>query len=56
MANGQGGIIIVGVEDAEKKIVGIPDECIALTIDVIASSRGWGERESNPHGLSARRF
>src|SRR5205807_7681902 len=34
-ANGQGGIIIIGVEDAEKRIVGVPDERMALTIDVI---------------------
>jgi predicted HTH transcriptional regulator len=34
MANGQGGIIIIGVEDTEKRIVGIPDERMALTIDV----------------------
>jgi ATP-dependent DNA helicase RecG len=35
MANGQGGIIVIGVEDAEKRIVGVPDERMALTIDVI---------------------
>jgi predicted HTH transcriptional regulator len=35
MANGQGGIIIIGVEDTEKKVVGVPDERMALTKDVI---------------------
>lgn len=35
MANAQGGVVIVGVEDAERKIVGVPAERIALTIDVI---------------------
>ncbi len=35
MANGQGGIIVIGVEDTEKRIVGVPDERMALTIDVI---------------------
>ena len=35
MANAQGGIIIIGVEDAERKIVGIADERMAMTKDVI---------------------
>src|SRR2546428_12800001 len=35
MANAQGGIIIVGVEDADLRIIGIPNDRIALTIDVI---------------------
>lgn len=35
MANAQGGIIIVGVEDADLKIIGVPANRIALTIDVI---------------------
>jgi len=35
MANAQGGVIIIGVEDSERKIVGVPDARIALTKDVI---------------------
>lgn len=35
MANAQGGFIIIGVEDASLKIVGVPDNRIALTVDVI---------------------
>jgi predicted HTH transcriptional regulator len=35
MANAQGGIVIIGVEDAEQKIVGVPDERMAMTIDTI---------------------
>lgn len=35
MANAQGGIIIVGVEDADLEIVGVPESRIALTIDVM---------------------
>jgi len=35
MANAQGGIIIVGVEDADLKIIGIPHDRVALTTDVI---------------------
>jgi predicted HTH transcriptional regulator len=35
MANGQGGMIIIGVEDAEHKVVGVPDERMAMTIDTI---------------------
>lgn len=35
MANAQGGIVIIGVEDADLKIIGIPNDRIALTTDVI---------------------
>src|SRR5579872_3810284 len=35
MANAQGGFMIIGVEDASLKIVGVPNTRIALTIDVI---------------------
>lgn len=35
MANAQGGVVIIGVEDAERQIVGVPDERMALTKDVI---------------------
>lgn len=35
MANAQGGVIIIGVEDAERKIIGVPAERMALTKDVI---------------------
>jgi predicted HTH transcriptional regulator len=34
MANAQGGFIIIGIEDSSLKIVGVPDNRIALTIDV----------------------
>ncbi len=35
MANAQGGIIIIGVEDVERKVVGVPDERMVMTKDVI---------------------
>ena len=35
MANAQGGIVIVGVEDADLKVIGVPRDRIPLTIDVI---------------------
>ena len=35
MANAQGGIIIIGVEDVERKIVGVSDERMAMTKDMI---------------------
>jgi hypothetical protein len=35
VANRQGGMIIIGVEDAEHKIVGVPDERMAMTVDTI---------------------
>lgn len=35
MANAQGGLIIIGVEDADLRIIGVPNTRIALTIDVI---------------------
>lgn len=35
IANAQGGVIIVGVEDTERKVVGVPEERMALTKDVI---------------------
>jgi ATP-dependent DNA helicase RecG len=35
MANAQGGIIIIGVEDEERKVVGVPAERMAMTKDVI---------------------
>ena len=35
MANAQGGIVIVGVEDSEHKIIGVPDARMAMTIDTI---------------------
>jgi predicted HTH transcriptional regulator len=35
MANAQGGFVIVGVEDTERKIVGVPKARMALTVDVI---------------------
>lgn len=35
MANAQGGMIILGVKDAKREIVGIPDHRIGETLDVI---------------------
>lgn len=35
MANAQGGIVIIGVEDSKQKIVGVPDERMAMTIDTV---------------------
>jgi ATP-dependent DNA helicase RecG len=35
MANAGGGIVIIGVEDATHKVVGVPDERIGETMDVI---------------------
>ena len=32
MANAQGGVITIGVEDTEQKSVGAPDERMAMTI------------------------
>ena len=35
MANARGGIVIIGVEDSTRKVVGVPDERIGETMDVI---------------------
>ncbi|GLV59852.1 hypothetical protein KDH_66760 [Dictyobacter sp. S3.2.2.5] len=35
MANAKGGVVIIGVEDATRKVVGVPDERIGETMDVI---------------------
>jgi ATP-dependent DNA helicase RecG len=35
MANARGGILIIGVEDSTHKVVGVPDERIGETLDVI---------------------
>lgn len=35
MANARGGILIIGVEDSTHKVVGVPDERIGETMDVI---------------------
>lgn len=35
MANAQGGVIIIGVRDADLEIVGVPDDRLASTMDVI---------------------
>lgn len=35
MANAQGGMVIIGVKDADNEIVGIPDSRIGETLDVI---------------------
>ncbi len=36
MANAQGGMIIIGVQDATREIVGVPDHRIGETLDVIS--------------------
>ncbi len=38
LANAQGGFIIIGVQDETLKIIGVPQERMALTIDVILRS------------------
>jgi predicted HTH transcriptional regulator len=35
MANAKGGMVMIGVEDATCKVVGVPDERIGETMDVI---------------------
>src|SRR5260370_10297705 len=35
MANARGGVEVLGVEDAERRIVGVPNERLAFTQDVI---------------------
>lgn len=35
MANAKGGPIIIGVEDAHREIIGIPDDRIGETVDVM---------------------
>ena len=35
MANAQGGLVIIGVKDASHEIVGVPDQRLAETLDVI---------------------
>jgi predicted HTH transcriptional regulator len=35
MANAQGGVIIIGVEDSSLKVVGVPDARMALTCDMV---------------------
>jgi predicted HTH transcriptional regulator len=35
MTNAQGGLIIIGIRDADLEIVGVPDDRLALTMDVI---------------------
>jgi predicted HTH transcriptional regulator len=35
MANARGGMIIIGVEDANHRIIGVPDDRMAITIDTI---------------------
>ena len=39
MANAQGGMIIIGVEDLERKVVGVPDERMAMTNEFIITFR-----------------
>ncbi len=35
MANAKGGIVIIGVEDSTHKVVGVPNERIGETMDII---------------------
>jgi predicted HTH transcriptional regulator len=35
MANAQGGVVILGVQDTKHKVVGVPDERMAMTVDTI---------------------
>lgn len=35
MANARGGIVIIGVEDSTHRVVGVPDERIGETMDVV---------------------
>ena len=35
MANARGGVVIIGVEDAERRVVGVSEDRLALTVDVI---------------------
>ena len=35
MANAQGGLVIIGVKDASHEIVGVPDQRLGETLDVI---------------------
>ena len=39
MANAQGGIMIIGIEDAQHTIVGVPDERMAQSRSLMFSSR-----------------
>ncbi len=38
MANAQGGIVIIGVEDPNHTIVGVPDDRIGTTFDMIVGA------------------
>src|SRR5258708_20262605 len=40
MANAQGGIVIIGVKDAVHEIVGVPDNRIGETLDVLLRAAG----------------
>jgi predicted HTH transcriptional regulator len=35
MANAQGGVVILGVQDTKHKVVGVPDERMAMTVETI---------------------
>src|SRR5438445_12170341 len=42
MANARGGIVIIGVEDSTQKVVGVSDERIGETMDVILRAARQG--------------
>jgi predicted HTH transcriptional regulator len=35
LANAQGGMVIIGVKDSSREVVGVPDQRIGETLDVI---------------------
>src|SRR5437763_4468879 len=43
MANAQGGLIIIGVEDSSLKIVGVADACMTLTNTLYRDLTGISE-------------
>ena len=54
MANAQGGLIIIGVEDADLRIIGVPNTRIALTIDVILRAARQKARRVKERGQDTR--
>ncbi|MGI9058315.1 MAG: AlbA family DNA-binding domain-containing protein [Ktedonobacteraceae bacterium] len=45
MANAQGGMMIIGVKDAQHEIVGVPDHRIGETLDVILRAVRHGRED-----------
>src|SRR5216684_4278224 len=48
MINAKGGIVVIGVEDSTRKVVGVPDERIGETMDVILEPRRCRDRGRSP--------